>query len=143
MLYSEYLKHVTSCPFCDKEERYIEELETAFLTFAIAPYSKYHLLVIPKRHTESFLELTKEETADIEKLLHIGAKLLEKVGYYDYSILVRSGKEIGRSIKHLHYHLIPKIEIGSKSLNGVERQVLELKDIEEILKELGSFKATP
>ena len=140
MIYSEYLKHITGCPFCNKKERYIEELETAFLTYAIAPYSKHHLLVIPKRHTESFLELKLEETEDIEALLHMGAKLLEKAGYGDYSILVRSGKEIGRSVKHLHYHLIPKIEIGSKTLNGEARVVLEENEIEEMLEEMHRLK---
>jgi len=141
MLYKDLLATIKECPFCSAEHRCIEETERAYLTFALAPYSKYHLLAIPKRHIESFSELTNEEESEIDSLLQTGAKILDKMGRDDYSVLVRSGTNVGRSIKHLHYHLIPDISIGSKTDNGEERRVLTQEESDNLIKYLKDVKA--
>jgi diadenosine tetraphosphate (Ap4A) HIT family hydrolase len=135
MLYAEFLKTITKCPFCNTKNRTIQENEHAFLTYALAPYSPYHLLVLPKRHIETFLELTDTETRDIEKLLRTGARLLELLGQTDYSILVRNGNNIGKSITHLHFHIVPNITIGSREHGGNERRVLTSTEIDALMRE--------
>ena len=124
MLYTTYLKTLTQCPFCDNKDRIIFENKEAFITYAKAPYAQYHILVIPKRHIDSFLELTKSEDAHIIMLLRKGVKLLHTLGYKNCSILVRDGKDSGKSIKHLHYHIIPNHRIGDLDIHGEKRKVL-------------------
>jgi len=137
MKYSLFLKNLSKCPFChiDKSLLLIS-YQTAFLTFALAPYSKHHLLIIPKRHIESLFDLNVEEHEEIEGLKRAGLLLLQKMGYKNITFLVREGKKIGKSIPHLHYHLIPKTLIGDLNYKGKDRKVLSEKEQKEIRQEL-------
>ena len=61
MLYTKYLKTMRICPFCNltKEEK-LKQNKNAILTIAKAPYTKDHLLVVPKKHVIKFNSLTQE-----------------------------------------------------------------------------------
>ena len=54
------------------------------------------------------------------------------------SILYREGnkKEVGKSINHLHIHLIPNIQIGSITLNAKKREIYSEENYIEKIKEL-------
>ncbi len=127
------------CPFCNKSNRIVKENDSAFLTYSLAPYHKHHLLVVPKRHITTFLEVNDKEDEDVSDLIDDGALLLEKLGYTDYSILVRNGKNAGKSIDHIHYHIIPKIQIGSYNYSGVERQIMTEEEIDEFMEEVSGL----
>ncbi len=143
MRYPEYLKTLTSCPFCSQSlrNRIITERKQAYLTYAIAPYAKNHLLVIPKRHVEQVLELKPAELADIFSLLRDAAQTFEKNGINDYTMLVRNGKNSGKSVKHLHFHLIPKHRIGDLDRKGDVRKLLSEMQITRLVDEMkGALK---
>ena len=74
-----------------------------------------------------FLELTQAEERAIEQLLKLWAKLLDKLGYNNYTILVRDGNNGQKSVAHLHYHLIPNHHIGDLNSSGRLRQILDPK----------------
>lgn len=112
MRYSTFLKQSVRCPFCAPAQRVFASNAKAYLTYSIAPYAKYHLLAIPKRHVESFLDLTAAETRDVQAMVTRGASVLRAKGIDDYTILVRNGENSGKSVPHLHYHLIPRHRIG-------------------------------
>lgn len=133
MRYSTYLKTLTTCPFCDGiENRILLENDGAILTYSQAPYHKYHLLVVPKRHIENIKGLTWDEDICIMALIVTGIKALDKLGHNDCSVLVRDGQALARSVKHhLHYHIIPGGKIKDVSLNNKVRKLLT--DIEEEL----------
>ncbi|MFH1325513.1 MAG: HIT domain-containing protein [archaeon] len=143
MLYKSYLGKLNKCPFChlSKDEK-LKENKYAILIFAKAPYTKDHLLVIPKKHSLNLKSLTKREKDCIEKLLYYGMKKLHKK-HSNVNILYREGikKEVGKSISHLHYHLIPNMTIGSKRVDGRKRKISSeedyIKHTKKIKKELG------
>ena len=135
MRYAEYLKTLVGCPFCVLGNRVIRENGSAFLTYSLAPYSEHHLLVLPKRHVESFLDLVETETHDIDELIRVGVRLIESFGHADYSILVRNGDKTGKSVKHLHYHIIPGIQIGSLAHGGGERTLMTDAEADVIMEE--------
>jgi diadenosine tetraphosphate (Ap4A) HIT family hydrolase len=115
MLYEDYLHTVTDCPFCNPpEERIISSNEHAFLTYSIAPYDTYHLLVIPFRHVDRFENLNDSEHTAIQSLLLQGVELLKKLDRKNYSILLRNGEGIGKTVPHLHYHIIPNVRLGKQ-----------------------------
>ncbi|MEI7765551.1 MAG: HIT domain-containing protein [bacterium] len=125
MLYKELLEIERSCPFCGFEDtRTIKQGLNSYLTYSLAPYCKHHLLVIPNRHVEFYEDLNKAEKEDIEELLSCGTKYLKALGHEGYSILLRNGKSAGKSIPHLHYHLIPSIEVGSIENNSRNREIM-------------------
>ncbi len=78
-------------------------------------YNKYpalpgHSLVIPKRHVETFMELSDTESFDVTKTMRKIMPVLTRIygseGSYD--MVVQNGPYSGMSINHLHIHLIPR-----------------------------------
>lgn len=136
MKYSEFLENEKEkpCPFCATgvKERIIEN-KTAYLTFALAPYHTDHLLVVPKRHIEHILDITDEEMQDIDHLQEKGWALLQKLGYKNVSFIVREGDHSGRTVTHIHYHIIPEVRLGDLDHNGEERKILEQAEISALL----------
>ena len=63
--------------------------------YDIQPIAKIHVLVIPKKHIDSLLELKEE---DKELLNHIFKKINE--------IAKVLGVDGGQSVKHLHFHIL-------------------------------------
>lgn len=139
MLYSNYLKKLKNCPFCEVKNRILVSKEYAYLTYSIAPYHKHHLLVIPKKHVVSFFDISKNEIKDINALIKIGAKILKKLEYNNFTVLVREGDDSNKSIKHVHYHLIPSDPIGDLNNEGKPRIMLSKKEIENLSKEISLF----
>ncbi len=139
MLYKEFLDTLDECPFCSGSNRVIVDGTHAYLTYALAPYHKHHLLVLPKRHVESVEELTDAEREEIEKLQGDGLRILQKLNYESISLLVREGPvNVNKSIRHTHYHVIPKIQIGDLDHYGQKRRILEENEITDVMREIQS-----
>jgi ATP adenylyltransferase len=136
MLYKDFLKTVTKCPFCEGENRIISDTLHAYMTYSIAPYHKHHLLVVPKRHVLQLNELNDEEMSDIVSLQKIGQVLLHKLGYKDYTILVRFGENSGKSVEHTHFHIVPDVRMGDVDHLWRERTVMNEEEISELMEEL-------
>lgn len=136
MKYHDFLKTLKVCPFCEGiKPRILIENDGAILTYSQAPYHKYHLLIVPKRHIENIKELTWSENVCIMALLVTGIKTLDKLGHNDCTILARDGQAVGKSIKHhLHYHIVPGGMITDISLNNVVRKMLS-DDEEDMLRQ--------
>lgn len=136
MNYKKFLKTLKVCPFCcGIESRVLIENDSAMLTYSQAPYHKYHLLVVPKRHIKSIKDLTWDENVCIMALIVSGVKTLSKIGHDDCTILSRDGDALGKSVSsHLHYHIIPGGVIKDISL---KKKVLKMlsDDEEKVLKE--------
>ncbi|MEK7614691.1 MAG: HIT domain-containing protein [Patescibacteria group bacterium] len=136
MLYKDFLKNLTICPFCSDQNRIISENNTAYLTYALAPYHKHHLLVIPKRHLEIISEINSAENQEIDSLVSTGLGILKKLNYNNISVLIREGNDVSKSIPHLHFHIIPDIRLGDLDHYGQERKVLSVNEVEELVSEL-------
>jgi diadenosine tetraphosphate (Ap4A) HIT family hydrolase len=139
MKYTEYLQTLDhdKCPFCAPEQRVYRKNDAAYLTYALAPYHRHHLLIIPNRHVLSMLEMSEVEHAQLWHLNREGMETMRKLGYENLSVLVREGK-VGaiKSVAHLHYHIIPNHRIGDLDINGEARKILTEEEVQEISKEL-------
>lgn len=141
MLYKTYLKNLKGCPFCKLEkEEILRSNKYANLIVARAPYTKNHLLIVPKRHIFSMTELKGEEKKYVEKLLFYSLKKLHKK-YKNVSVLFREGnkKEVGKSINHLHIHLIPNLRIGPYDISLNKRRAFDEEEYCKITEELKRF----
>ena len=136
MLYQDFLKELHTCPFCAEEEIKFAESEHAYLTYALAPYHPHHLLVIPKQHVLHYLDLSKDEEYEISMLIRSGVEALKRLGYQNITVLVREGVAVGKSIAHLHYHVIPNIRIGDIDHGGRERIILTPEEIASTVSEI-------
>lgn len=99
-----------SCLFCSfDKDKYIVENELAFGIFDKFPVNKGHMLIIPKRHFESFFDATKEEVSALYSLIKEGKAYLDKEYAPDgYNVGVNVGEYGGQTVMHLHIHLIPR-----------------------------------
>jgi diadenosine tetraphosphate (Ap4A) HIT family hydrolase len=138
MKYTEYLETlpVGTCPFCTSDDRRFIENETAYVTYALAPYHKHHLLIIPKEHRKSFFDMSPEEWGDIWDLAQKSSRILRYLGYDNYSLMVREGVSSGKSVEHLHYHLVPNIRMGDLDHANNVRSVLTQEEVNALVQEM-------
>tara|TARA_Y100000310_G_scaffold341461_1_gene440645 strand:+ start:986 stop:1417 length:432 start_codon:yes stop_codon:yes gene_type:complete len=135
--YIDFLKKLKKCPFCHfKDEEIIKQNKYAILTLAKAPYIKGHLLIIPKKHSLTFGNLIKKEKLAILKLISYGMKNLKKKGY-SINVLYREGskEKIGKSIPHMHVHIIPNILIRPQDENVDDPKIFSDEDYIKKIKE--------
>lgn len=137
MEYQQYREQLKSCPFCNKMET-ISETKNFYVTLARAPYTKDHILIIPKRHVIFLNELTKEEQQELRETVNERNNIMLK-HYNGTSILLRDSHEngtSGKSIGHLHAHIIPDCWIGAMNgNNGDDRIFFEQQEFENLINE--------
>lgn len=141
MLYTDFLTTVSGCPFCEGRNKVILQSDHCFLTYALAPYHKHHLLVIPNMHRESFTDLTAEEMDDIDALEKKAIRILRNLGYTNISLLMREGDAKNKSVKHVHFHVIPQVYIGELYDDGSDRKILSESEIDKAMKEIRAVLA--
>ncbi|MDR2541759.1 MAG: HIT domain-containing protein [Candidatus Peribacteria bacterium] len=118
MLYRQWLATALQdsyCPFCNfHPAESIAEGKYFFIVPARAPYSKDHILIIPKRHVILLKELKKPEEKELRALAEERDKILQQK-HSGCVILLRDAfaqSKTGKSINHLHLHVIPDCEVG-------------------------------
>ena len=118
------------CIFCKirKEELQFEN-QLAYSSTDSYPVSKFHSLIIPKRHVQDYFELSVEEVqACHELILKTKDKILkEDTTVKGFNIGTNSGKTAGQSIMHCHIHLIPRREGDVENPQGGVRSVIHSK----------------
>ena len=74
----------------------------------IAPRAPTHLLLLPKRHIESALDLTEADGELLARLFSVAADLARSMGIADagYRLVSNVGSWGGQSVDHLHIHLM-------------------------------------
>ena len=105
------------------------ENELAYASYDTYPVSKYHALIVPKRHVENYFELNNEEVLACDALLK---KLKKKLEIKDdtiegFNVGSNSGKTAGQSINHCHIHLIPRRLGDVDNPQGGVRSVIAAK----------------
>ena len=118
------------CIFCKirKEELQFEN-QLAYSSIDSYPVSEFHSLIVPKRHVETYFELTNEEIqACNELILKTKEKILkEDSSVKGFNIGTNTGKVAGQSIMHCHIHLIPRREGDVENPQGGVRSVIPKK----------------
>ena len=118
------------CLFCNIHSKGIElENELAYASYDSYPVSKYHILIIPKRHVNNYFELNSAEILACDALLkEIKNRLEKKDNTIDgFNVGSNSGKTAGQSINHCHIHLIPRRSGDVENPQGGVRSVIASK----------------
>jgi len=100
------------CVFCEivagraPAFRVYEDEETlAFLD--LFPFTRGHLLVIPKRHGARLTDFRLEELSAVLRTLEKMCRRSERLTP-DYNVALNAGANAGQIVFHLHFHLIPR-----------------------------------
>lgn len=103
-------KNPKTCVFCKiSEDEIIFQTKRVYLIANKYPYSEGHLLVIPKRHVNQFVQLTSKEREDLFNLLALSMHALElALKPQGFNIGCSIGEVAGESINHLHFHILSR-----------------------------------
>ena len=73
----------------------------------IAPWAPVHLLLIPKRHVPSMVEVTDADAPLLGRMMAMIPKLMLDSGVTNgYRIMVNTGADGMQEVQHLHIHVM-------------------------------------
>lgn len=120
------------CLFCDRnnpeEHTIIDENDLFYARWDNFPVSDGHAEIVPKRHIKSLFELTNNELIQLFDLLKKIKDIIQNEHNPDaFNIGVNEGEEAGRTVNHLHVHIIPRYKGDVENPRGGIRNVIPKK----------------
>ena len=110
-----------NCVFCKilkgeipSEKVYEDEDVIAFKD--INPVTPIHILVIPKKHIATLLDVTEEDSHLISKIFVAINKIAKQSGIEKngFRIVANCGKDSGQEVMHIHFQLLAGQKMGPK-----------------------------
>jgi histidine triad (HIT) family protein len=101
-----------SCLFCRIVEGEIPstpifEDDLAYAFADVGPKAPVHILVIPREHISSMIDVDEGKKALLGHLMWVAAKIARDKGLGSgYRIVVNTGADGGQTVDHLHLHLL-------------------------------------
>lgn len=102
-----------SCVFCrivNKEipSNIVYEDEKVMAFHDINPQAPYHILVVPKKHVSTLLDLTEEDKELIGHIYLTIKKIAQDLGFAErgYRVVVNCKEEAGQTVFHVHFHVL-------------------------------------
>jgi histidine triad (HIT) family protein len=106
-------RYAMSCIFCDivkkkKAANIIFEDEYALAFHDINPQAPIHVLIIPKKHIPTSLDIKEEESFLLDHLFKVTNKIARDKGIADrgFRLVINCNREAGQTVFHMHIHLL-------------------------------------
>ena len=113
------------CPFCNLEREKIIESKLSFAIYDGFPVNEGHALILPKRHTANYFDLSLEEQKDcIELLNRVKEIVQEKYSPAGFNVGININEAAGQTVPHVHIHLIPRYNGDVEEPRGGVRGVV-------------------
>lgn len=110
---------MSDCLFCkiingEIPSQKVYEDDKVYAFNDIDPQAPVHILVIPKEHIGSALELTDANADIVGHVFLTVSKLARELGFDKggYRIVNNCGKDGGQTVGHLHFHVLAGRNIG-------------------------------
>ena len=106
----------SSCIFCKIIAGQIPsfkvyEDDSVFAFADIGPVVHGHVLVVPKAHYSTIMDIPADLSGQIaERLPKLTRAVLAATGLKACHVLINNGSEASQSVHHLHYHILPRAE---------------------------------
>lgn len=118
-----------SCIFCSLPEMYPERVIDKntywYVVKDLNPVSEGHRIIILKRHLASFFELETDEVTQLYSQLRMEREVLVYELKPDgFNIGINEGEAAGRTVHHLHVHIIPRYVGDVENPRGGVRGVI-------------------
>jgi histidine triad (HIT) family protein len=135
-----------SCAFCNNiagVNRFavVEELEETLAFLPARQHGTGHVLVIPRRHASTLLDLDSAEAVAIMRQVHRIATAIAKA--YDpagLNVFQNNGVSAGQSVPHYHVHIVPSYQ-GDPPGRIFRNEEFERRSHEELLEIAEAIRA--
>ena len=104
---------MNDCLFCRISEKKIPaklvyEDRNAVAFEDIQPQAPVHVLIVPKKHISTSLDITDEDDGLIGHLFRIAGQIAKEKGIAErgFRLLMNTNPEAGQSVYHIHLHLL-------------------------------------
>jgi histidine triad (HIT) family protein len=106
------VSHDPNCLFCKivagqipSKKAYEDEDILAF--HDIHPWAPVHILIIPKRHITSMVDVSMDDQALLGKMMAISPKLMADLGVTNgYRHVINTGRDGLQEVMHVHLHVM-------------------------------------
>ena len=112
---------MNNCIFCkiikgEIPSAKVYEDELCFAFKDINPQAPVHVLVVPKKHAASVLELCEDDKELLGHIQLVIGKLATDLGVAEtgFRVMTNCGKDACQSVAHLHYHLLGGVQMSEK-----------------------------
>ena len=109
------------CVFCKIIKREIPsnivyEDDRAIAFYDVNPAAPIHILVVPKKHIETLLDVSEEDGDLISYIYKIINKIAKDEGFADngFRVIANCGEDSGQEVKHIHFHVLAGKNLGAK-----------------------------
>ena len=109
------------CLFCkivkgEIPSKKVYEDEDVYAFSDINPQAPIHILVIPKKHISSIVELNEENKDIVGKIFITINKIAKENGFLEdgFRVISNCGENAGQTVKHLHFHILAGKKLGEK-----------------------------
>ena len=82
----------------------------------INPQMPVHILIVPKKHFKSIMDISKEDELLIGKIFTVIQKIAKELGIDNdgFRIISNCGENAGQTVKHLHFHILAGKKMSDK-----------------------------
>lgn len=109
------------CIFCkiiNKEipSEIVYEDEKVIAFKDINPATPIHILVVPKKHIETLLDVSEEDNELISYIYKTINKIAKENDFAEsgFRVIVNCGKDSGQEVMHIHFHVLAGKKLGEK-----------------------------
>ena len=100
-----------SCIFClianrEQSADVIEERQDLLIFKDIKPKAPVHLLIVPKKHVASIIDLGPEDHGLVSNMIYAAKDIARESGLGGYRLCFNVGRQGGQIVDHLHLHLL-------------------------------------
>lgn len=112
------MKNCIFCKIINREipSNIVYEDEKVIAFNDINPAAPIHILVIPKKHIETLLDISEEDSSLIAYIYQIINKIAEEKGFdkKGFRVITNCGEDSGQEVKHIHFHILAGKKLGDK-----------------------------
>lgn len=104
----------SDCAFCNIVTRtapatIVREWDDAIAIVPLNPVVPGHLLVLPRRHVETFFSDPDTSAAVMRRTSEMVHGVDRHVDPFDYNVITSAGGAATQTVFHLHVHLVPRV----------------------------------
>ena len=82
----------------------------------INPAAPIHILVIPKKHIPTLMDIKEEDNELISKIMQTIKQIAKEQGFAEsgFRLIANCGPDSGQEVMHIHFHVLAGKKMGPK-----------------------------